>query len=454
MPAFLEHLAHLAASPHLQPADAADFDHAERDRIIVLVQSGLSAAARGAEAKLGHLEFCSGAVSPSCAVFDGLRVARRGVALALRDAREATTLTAAGIKALEDLDWQLGNAVASAQREMGAALSLRAAAEAQRASGLEGVGRLVGVLEAVAQTSKNVTQLPEDEAALRLARETRCLELEVRPLVEALDPMSSKRRDGAAKEVLWETRMVASAEVVEQACREARAEAGGWAVCSDAAAALRQGASSPADQSSSTAARAAAVAFDAAAARLCEGGLDSGVAALIAARCSQDIADGSPPELARLALRWLREHVGAAAVLREAESRVSSFERVEMPHAARVREKLAEAASSLEAGGLAAATAARPGGAAGAAFRCALLEAVFAPATAPSGASAEALQALLSEVERDVAQVLGVAWAAEDTWQAANRTAVVTDAPTETAPKAKDGANAVQNRQGSCCTIV
>merc|ERR1719189_1347447 len=52
--------------------------------------------------------------------------------------------------------------------------------------------------------------------------------------------MESKRWDEIQNEVLWETRMVNVSEVVTQALREARAEAGGWAICVDVASELRR----------------------------------------------------------------------------------------------------------------------------------------------------------------------------------------------------------------------
>lgn len=68
----------------------------------------------------------------------------------------------------------------------------------------------------------------------------RLLENEARPLLDAVDPLTTLRWDKTVdSEVLWETRMVDAGEIVGKALAEARSEVGAWAVCADVAAELR-----------------------------------------------------------------------------------------------------------------------------------------------------------------------------------------------------------------------
>jgi len=467
----------MEASTAFQREFAGDLGQTSCEYFTDLLNEGIRAACWAVEAKLCDCDVAVGGVSARCALFDGLRLARRGVVRTLREAQEATLLTAAGLSALEALDAQIVELVKTAQRELGAVASLRSTEEALRASGLEGVEALADALEAVARTAGDLTQDLHDAAAVRLAGELRCLEDEVRPLVEALDPLCTKRSVNGACEVLWETRMVDVGDSIMHVLRDARAEAGAWAVCVDVAARLREdpdvpfvkrrsndklgGARSTFASTSDTAER-FADALEAAGAALREEGLHrAGVIALNAAQGDVGHIEGGgtiapdAPSLWKGGMRWLRALVGASAVLRDAaEHRVPNLG---LDNVQSVRDALLTAAYSLEAGdvaitpkaALAVAAAGRRGGAAGAAFRQALED-----------AQRDELSALLSKVEREVAQVLGACWSAPAFASefALNDAQGSNPAATATADGAADTAPPVELRaggdQGRCCLLL
>jgi len=361
----------------------------EFQQLLRLAKEGVRRALLAAEARSWCSDASPGGVRTVCALFDGLRIARRCAASTLVEAQEATVLTAAGVAALNDLDRQLGNLVAMAQREVGAADFLQKACDLVKSSGLEGTGKLLRELEYAISTAQKITQGPEDSEPLNLAGSIRRMEAELWPVFRELQEPT---------EVLWETRVVSVGDAMSEALRNARAEAGGWAVCADTAARLRKhGGETGLDQ--------VAAAYHSASVWLRDDGLEAGARCLHGVRRAlaalQEVSC-SDPELEPLlqdAPRWLRDFVGAAAILRDAaEHRLGS--RGSPGDCAAVREALLRAAECLDSG---------PKLGAKAPWDAAMLEFQRALALAPKGR----LRSLLAEVDTEVLQVLGPCWAHE-----------------------------------------
>jgi len=362
-----------------KPELAADLGQGGRDNM-KLSLDGLGLARRGVQQHLADEDITMG-VRTRVAIFDGLRMAKRGIALTIGEAQEATTLTAASIQALEELKANVDGFVSAAQLELGAGSSLRTAIGRLKSSGLEGIDGLIKAFESAADKAQHITQDFDDPAALSVARRMRNLEAETRPLVEAIQPTDTKNWEGfdPNQDVLWETRMVDISEVVLQALQDARAECGGWAVCADAAESLKK--------SDHQAAQIAADALNIASTRLRDEGLTAGADCLAQIRAA-DVpydADLDIAPLLRNASKWLRDFAGVAAILRDAAGGgrlVKNFAQEELLQAAKCFEDGDGSQSRIQAGD---------------AFRKALAK-----------AQNEKDRDALNLVERDVRQVLGI----------------------------------------------
>jgi len=436
-------------------------------RLVGFSLEGLQLAYDGVQARMRHCDVAQGCVPAVCAIFDGLRIARRGAALTLIESQDATVLTAKGIQALKELCRQVEACIGMAQHEFGAAVSLRNAAETLRTSGLDGIDGMVGTLESAAEVATGITHDLEDKAAIRVAGRMRRLEVEVRPLVDAMDPMLTKAWDKVEGEILWETRMVNVNDIVTEALRDVRAEVGGWAICADVAAELR-GCTEPAAVS-------VAAGFDLASKMLRDEGVQRrGTESLHAVRqVVVASAASSLPEatvlLLRDAPRWLRESVGAAAVLREAaahripaalsvsanagEESTASSAGLTPAAAAKVQQAVEAAAERLASTGKQSGATDQPSRdtytAAAAEFRRAVTLA----------REQESLHKLFNEVDKDIAHLLGVAWSAElVNAEPGTGKLDVEDVMLEAPPNAAAGGATAGNEDGKaaaggCCTV-
>lgn len=426
-------------------------------RQVGLSREGLQLAHDGVKARMRHVDEARGCIPSACAIFDGLRIARRGAALTLIESQDATVLTATGMEALKELCRQVEACISMAQREIGAAECLKNAVDTLRASGLEGVENMVALLEKATKVAKGITHDLEDQHAIAVAGRMRKLEVEVRPLVDATDPLLSKPWDKVDGEILWETRMVNVSDVVKDVLREVRAEVGGWAICADVATELRK--------CTDAASASVADAFDAASKMLRDEGLQKcGAESLRVVR--QAIAapgTSSLPEatvlLLRDAPRWLREVVGAAAVLREAAAhRILECGSATLGTAS-AAESAAKVQRALEAAARHLADVSKDAELQGRGSCIAAAAAEFRRAVALAREH-DSLCKILNEVDKDVAHLLGVAWSAEPTtFQLAASTVDVEDVELKARPRGTDEEAAVDSearkpKGGGCCTVM
>eukprot|EP00746_Dinoflagellata_sp_MGD_P136593 gnl/MRDRNA2_/MRDRNA2_70495_c0_seq1.p1 gnl/MRDRNA2_/MRDRNA2_70495_c0~~gnl/MRDRNA2_/MRDRNA2_70495_c0_seq1.p1 ORF type:complete len:447 (-),score=105.04 gnl/MRDRNA2_/MRDRNA2_70495_c0_seq1:78-1418(-) len=366
-----------------QPGFAGDLGD-KGTQLIADAKEGLDAACRGVEIRRKDEEgVCDGRMATG-AVFDGLRLAKRRIEVALAEAQDATLLTASGLSALKELLASVDRFIASAQRDLGATASLKSAGEALRVSGLDGIGSLIAALDSAAKKAAGITLGIEDPAAISVAKRVRLLDTETRPLLDQIAPDTTKDwsqiQDG---EVLWETRMVNVSDVVTQALRDSRAEAGAWAVCKDIAQEIRKVSEEVANV------------FDEVGTKLADGNVSVGAECLRIVReatvSSNDDFDEQSALLIRDAQKWLRDGVGAVNILLDAaDNRIKGQSDVSFI--------LKEAANCLTQ------SAAVAG--AGAAFQRGWAKLDGLPAQAR-----EEVGAILDQVNKEVGQVIGMTWA-------------------------------------------
>lgn len=330
---------------------------------------------------------------------------------------------------------------------------------------------MVGTLESAAKVAVGITHDIKDESAIAVAGRMRRLEVEVRPLVDATDPLLSKPWDKVDGEILWETRMVNVSDIITEVLRDVRAEVGGWAICADLAAELRR--------STDPAAVSVAVGFDAASKMLRDEGVQRrGAGSLHVIRQAIAASDASSLSeatalLLRDAPRWLRESVGAAAVLSEAAAhRVPAALCVyasadkkgaslpiagapDAPATAKIQQALDAAAQHLVSMGRQSESTEQPNhgkctAAAAAEFRRAVALA----------RGQKSLQHILNEIDKDVAHLLGVAWSAEpaNVQSATNISdlgdVVLSAPPSITDAEATAGNEVKKTTGGGCCTLL
>mmetsp|Transcript_23552 Transcript_23552/g.58662 ORF Transcript_23552/g.58662 Transcript_23552/m.58662 type:complete len:513 (+) Transcript_23552:160-1698(+) len=462
---------------------AADLGKHTFGRQVGFSREGLQLAHDGVRAWVRHSDVTQGCIPTVCAIFDGLRIARRGAALTLIESQDATVLTATGMEALKELSQQVATCISMAQSEVGAVTSLTHAVDTLKASGLEGVGSMVETLESAAKKAVGITHDLKDDSAIAVAGRMRRLEVEVRPLVDAMDPLLSKPWDKVEGEILWETRMVNVGDIVTEVLRDVRAEVSGWAICADVAAELRR--------CMDPAAVSVAAGFDTASNMLRDEGVQKrGAESLHVIRQAISSSDASSlPEATQLLLRdaprWLRECVGAAAVLCEAAAhRIPAV----IPVCASANEKGAPAdAAAANRDGFKKDTAAAPVAVCAAKVQKSLEAAAQHLASMGSqsqsydqqsrsictaAAAAEfrravllargqdSLQRILNEVDKDVAHLLGVSWSADPVnIQPASTTVDVGDVELNAPPSIMDAEDTARNEvkktaSGGCCTLL